>query len=202
MKGIFVAFEGIDGSGKSTQARMLCDFVKGMGRECLLVREPGGTDIGEMIREILLNYPGEMFPQAELFLFLASRSQLTRERIVPALVEGKVVIADRYADSSVAYQGYGRGIDVEFVELANSVATGGLKPDLVFYIDIDVGEAMKRKSFRDRMEKETFLRKVRDGYLEMASRRGFIVLRGDMNAGEIHEIVKREFLKTLGRGRS
>ncbi len=197
MRGIFVVFEGIDGSGKTTQARLLCDFVSEMGRECVLVREPGGTEIGEKIRDILLRH--DMFPETELFLFLASRSQLVREVIIPALEAGKVVIADRFSYSSVAYQGFGRGMDIEFVDLANSVATSNLKPDLVFYIDLSVEDAMGRKGFRDRMEKVSFLERVHAGYAEMAKRGNFIVLDGREEAHRIHEEIRKRFLELIGR---
>jgi dTMP kinase len=198
MKGRLITFEGIDGSGKTTQVERLCEYIKSKGLECVVVREPGGTPEGEEIRRILLDKGSKLTPEAELFLFLASRSLLTKRIIIPALEEGKVVISDRYADSSLAYQGYGRGIDLSFVEKANHVATCSIEPDLIFYIDIPVEEALKRKKYRDRMEKEEFLKRVREGYIELARMKGYIVLNGTDSVENIWKSVKENVDRLLG----
>lgn len=175
MSGLFISFEGIDGCGKSTQADLLRSYLESKGEQVELLREPGGTALSEQIREILLNPNNDkMDPSTELILLSASRAQLTREIIIPALERGNVVICDRYADSTLAYQGYGRGINLEWLEKLNAFATAGLKPDITLLVDLPVDEALNRmqsKSF-DRIEMEgiEFLEKVRSGYLELTDR--------------------------------
>jgi dTMP kinase len=175
MSGLFISFEGIDGCGKSTQADLLRSYLESKGEQVELLREPGGTALSEQIREILLNPNNEkMDPSTESILLSASRAQLTREIIIPALERGNVVICDRYADSTLAYQGYGRGINLEWLEKLNEFATAGLKPDITLLVDLPVDEAFNRmqsKSF-DRIEMEgiEFLDKVRSGYLELTDR--------------------------------
>ena len=175
MSGLFISFEGIDGCGKSTQTNLLRSYLESKGEQVELLREPGGTALSEQIREILLNPNNDkMDPSTELILLSASRAQLTREIIIPALERGNVVICDRYADSTLAYQGYGRGINLEWLEKLNTFATAGLKPDITLLVDLPVDEALNRmqsKSF-DRIEMEgiEFLDKVRSGYLELTDR--------------------------------
>ncbi len=175
MSGLFISFEGIDGCGKSTQADLLRSYLESKGEQVELLREPGGTALSEQIREILLNPNNDkMDPSTESILLSASRAQLTREIIIPALERGNVVICDRYADSTLAYQGYGRGINLEWLEKLNAFATAGLKPDITLLVDLPVDEALNRmqsKSF-DRIEMEgiEFLDKVRSGYLELTDR--------------------------------
>ena len=175
MSGLFISFEGIDGCGKSTQADLLRSYLESKGEQVELLREPGGTALSEQIREILLNPNNDkMDPSTESILLSASRAQLTREIIIPALERGNVVICDRYADSTLAYQGYGRGINLEWLEKLNAFATAGLKPDITLLVDLPVDEAFNRmqsKSF-DRIEMEgiEFLNKVRSGYLELTDR--------------------------------
>ena len=175
MSGLFISFEGIDGCGKSTQADLLRSYLESKGEQVELLREPGGTALSEQIREILLNPNNDkMDPSTESILLSASRAQLTREIIIPALERGNVVICDRYADSTLAYQGYGRGINLEWLEKLNEFATAGLKPDITLLVDLPVDEAFNRmqsKSF-DRIEMEgiEFLEKVRSGYLELTDR--------------------------------
>jgi len=175
MSGLFISFEGIDGCGKSTQADLLRSYLESKGEQVELLREPGGTALSEQIREILLNPNNDkMDPSTESILLSASRAQLTREIIIPALERGNVVICDRYADSTLAYQGYGRGINLEWLEKLNEFATAGLKPDITLLVDLPVDEAFNRmqsKSF-DRIEMEgiEFLDKVRSGYLELTDR--------------------------------
>ncbi|OAA29749.1 thymidylate kinase [Kosmotoga arenicorallina S304] len=170
---MFISFEGIDGSGKSTQVKLFVEYLKNSNYHYLLIREPGGTKAGEDIRKILLHLDYRLFPQTELLLFMASRSQIVREIILPALKCGTVVIADRFLDSSVAYQGYGRELGVETVRSLNRLATGNLKPDLTFLIDISPEDAEKRKRAQeknDKIERESldFFKRVREGYLKIA----------------------------------
>jgi len=177
MKGIFITFEGIDGCGKSTQCEMLKDYLKDSGKDFIFVREPGGTVIGERIREILLDKKNsQMTPRAELLLFEAARAQITEEVIKPALEEGKIVLCDRFFDSSSAYQGMARGMGMDFVASLNMAATGGLKPDITFFFDISAEEALLRRGKRgeasDRIELAglKFQEDVRKGYLELAAK--------------------------------
>jgi dTMP kinase len=151
MRGLFVTFEGIDRSGKTTQAGLLCEAL---GDEALGVREPGGTPAGERVRELLKDPSVELSPEAEALLFAAARSELVAEVILPALSEGKVVVSDRFLDSSLAYQGGARGLGIEDVERVNHFATRGLKPDLTFLLDLPPDEAASRAGENDRFEDE------------------------------------------------
>ena len=169
MRGLFITFEGIDGSGKSTQIGRLRDHLVDKGYKVVLTREPGGTSIGEKIRELLLDRENSgMHPLTELFLYLASRVQHTSEFIIPHLEQGVTVISDRFHDSSVAYQGGGRGIGVEAVEKLRNFATLGLEPDITFYLDIDPTLARERMVSRmfDRLEAEKldFYQRIRNAY--------------------------------------
>ena len=170
-KGLFITFEGADGCGKTTQIKLLDNYLKNKGYETLLTREPGAKGLGEKIREILLNYDGEVSSQCESFLFLADRAQHIDCIIKPALELGKIVLCDRHIDSTVAYQGYGRCLDLEKIHYLNNIATSGLKPDLTIIFDIDVKTSMQRVgSTKDRMESagEEFFNRVRNGYLKIA----------------------------------
>lgn len=182
MKGRFITFEGVEGSGKSTVAGVIEKLMKKAGMEVILTREPGGTGVSESIRGILLDPDRvEISPPTELFLYLASRSQLVNQLIEPALREGKMVLCDRFMDATVAYQGWARGLGEEWTEKLNAFAVGETLPDLTFLLDLPVEEGFKRGPERregagvrspDRMEKEdvTFHRKVREGYLRIADR--------------------------------
>jgi dTMP kinase len=169
---LFVVFEGIEGSGKSTQSRELNRRLVQSGYTVTLAREPGGTPTGDRIREELLGSDHHITPVAELFLFSASRTLLVESVIRPALARNEVVVCDRYAASTLAYQGFARSIDLETVERTNDTATGGLYPDLTVLLDIepDVGLARKPKGHLDRIERERidFHRRARDGFLELA----------------------------------
>ncbi len=174
-KGLFVTFEGIDFSGKTTQIALLREKLQGIGRQVLVVREPGGTVISEKIRDLLLDRShAELSRRAELFLYSAARAQIVDEQIVPALQQAKVVLCDRYYDSTTAYQGYGRGLDLDQVETINRFATDNLEPDLTFLLDLDPLQAQARRiaggEAPDRMEDQAdaFHLKVRAGYLEIA----------------------------------
>jgi dTMP kinase len=152
--GVFITFEGPEGSGKSTQARLLYERLQAIGYPVILTREPGGTRIGEMIRRILVDLKHtEMAPTTETLLFSAARAQLVSELVRPYLTTGGIVLCDRYADSTYAYQGYGLGRDLDELHAITAVATGGLLPDLTFYLDLDVETGLRRKrSARDRAE--------------------------------------------------
>lgn len=174
-KGFFITLEGIDFSGKSTQADMLAEYLCECGCDPLLVREPGGTSLSERVREILLNR-GEIdiVDRAELMLFLAARAQLVDEIILPAIESGRIVVCDRFYDSTLAYQGYARGLPVQTVADMNSFATSRLTPDLTLLFDLSVEAAQSRGSgfipSHDRLEQEKaeFHQRVRDGYLDLA----------------------------------
>ena len=181
-RGVFISFEGIDGSGKSTQILRLKSLLEGKGFSVIFVREPGGTLVSERIRPILLDKGSAgMKPEAELLLFEAARAQIVREVIEPALFRGEIVICDRFFDSTVAYQGYARGIDLDTIHKLNDFATGGLEPDITFLLDLPVEDAVKRQGKRgekDRMELEgvAFMQKVRDGFLTHASSKDRMVV--------------------------
>ncbi len=170
-KGLFITFEGGDGCGKTTQIKLLDEYLRGKGYNTLLTREPGSKGLGVKLREILLNYDGEVSPVCESFLFLADRAQHVDCIIKPALQEGVIVLCDRHTDSTVAYQGYGRGLDLEQIHRLNNIATSGLKPDLTIVLDVDVETSQKRVgSEKDRMESAgvEFFERVRKGFLEIA----------------------------------
>ena len=199
MIGTFITLEGIDGCGKSTQAELLRDVLEERGKDVTLVREPGGTPISEQIRAILLNPENrDMDATTETILMSASRAQLTRQVILPSLENGTDVICDRYADSTLAYQGYGRGLPLDWLEEMNEFATDGKVPDVTILVDIPVETAMSRlkgKTF-DRMEEEghRFLKRVRDGYLTVARKfvDRYIVVDGTKSVDSIHqEIIKK-----------
>ena len=151
MRGRFVTFEGIDRSGKTTQARLLCEAL---GEHALGVREPGGTPAGERVRDLLKDAGVPLGPEAEALLFAAARAEIVEKVIRPALAEGRVVVSDRFLDSSLAYQGGARGLGVDEVERINRFATGGLVPDLTFLLEIDPEAAAERTGERDRFEEE------------------------------------------------
>ena len=195
---MFITFEGLDFSGKTTQANLLVHRLEQNGRSVLFLREPGGTKISEQIRLILLNRDHTTMDQVtELLLFSASRSQLVSEVILPALKEGKVVVCDRFADSTVAYQGWGRGLNLEAVKTINAVATFGLVPDLTFFLDLPLKELRNRAreggEERDRLERsgEEFYDRVRRGYLASVEleRKRFVVVDGSLPVQQIHERV-------------
>jgi dTMP kinase len=196
---MFITFEGIDYSGKSTQAKLLHEYFLKNKVKSILVREPGGTKISEKIRKILLNREHlEMLPITEFFLFSASRSQLVNEVIKPNLKRGVIVICDRYYDSSSAYQGYGGKLDVKKIFEVNDFATSGLVPDLTFLIDISPRKAFARaveKHKFDRIEnkKLSFYKMVHDGFKKIAgkNKKRFVVIDGSKTVEEVHELIVR-----------
>lgn len=203
---MFITFEGVDQAGKSTQCMLLGKYLKDSKYNVLVLREPGGTKISEKIREIILDIDSEgMVGLSEFFLYSAARAQLVESVIKPALAEKSIVVCDRFADSSTAYQGYARGLGAEKVESINAIAVDGLEPDLTFFIDIPVEESLRRlmvtEKIKDRLESESseFFNRVRDGYLQIATKsetsqnKRFKVINGldDINTIErrIREIV-------------
>ncbi len=170
-KGIFITFEGADGCGKTTQLKLLAEYLTNKGFEVVITREPGAKGLGEKVREILLNYDGEVSDRCESFLFLADRAQHIDMIINPAIAQGKIILCDRHTDSSVAYQGYGRGLSIERINMLNNLAVNGRYPDMTLVFDIDVETSMARVGEeKDRMESAgmDFFNRVRNGYLEIA----------------------------------
>ena len=194
----FITFEGIDGCGKSTQARLLLEYMNNSGVETILVREPGGTNISESIREILLHSSSsQMGDRTESLLMTASRAQLTQEVIVPNIDKGKFVIADRYSDSTLAYQGGGRNLDIEWLIELNNYATFTLLPDITFFVDIRPEEALRRQdSDKDRIEGEgiEFQTLVRKTYQILAEKFNdrYVIIDGYAEKGDIHKKVLNE----------
>ena len=201
---MFITFEGLDFSGKSTQAKLLHEYLASKSIKSILLREPGGTKISEKIREIILNPEHlEMTPLTEFMLFSASRSQLVSEVIKPHLKNGYVVICDRYYDSSAAYQSYGGKLELKQVLKVNEIATGNLKPDLTFLIDISPEEAFSRLAGRgdakDRMENKDlkFYNKVHKGFKKIANKnkKRFVVIKGTLTI----ELIRSKILKTVNK---
>lgn len=194
MQGLFITFEGPDGCGKTTQMKLLAEYFEKKGKEVVLTREPGGKGLGEKVREILLNYDGEVSDRCESFLFLADRAQNIDIIVNPAVKEGKIVLCDRHIDSTVAYQGYGRGLNIDRINMLNNLATNGKKPDLTLVFDVDVETSMKRVGKeKDRMESAgiDFHNRVRKGYLELAKQESkrIKVLDATKSIEEIHKDV-------------
>jgi len=193
--GLFITFEGGEGCGKSTQSRLLLKKLEQRNIPVVLTHEPGGTSLGNELRKVLKRKRGSSIsPQAELFLFAASRAQLVAELISPALEAGKVVLCDRFTHSTLVYQGYGRGLDLTILETVNSIATQNLKPDLTIFLDISPEQGLARKrSLKDRFELEdlSFHRRVREGYLKMAAAEPdrWLVINASLPKGEIAEII-------------
>jgi dTMP kinase len=189
----FIVFEGGEGSGKSTQARLLKGRLLNLGTDVVHTREPGGTRLGDRLRR-WIKWRAEVTPQSELLFILAARSQVVTEVIRPALANGAVAICDRYTYSTLAYQGHGRGMDLGLLRTLNEFVTGGIAPDLVVFLDIDPLEGLKRKrGQRDRFEQEEveFHRRVREGYLKMAADDPgrWLVVDGSLSRKEIQAVV-------------
>jgi dTMP kinase len=217
--GVFITFEGIEGAGKSTQSKMLFKALSDEGLPCLITNEPGGTPLGDAVRELLgdIRYK-DMVPLAELFLFSASRAQHVENVIRPSLEEGKIVICDRFNDASVAYQGFGRKLPITLVQDTNLKASWNVKPDITFFLDVEPSRGLKRIQNRiieleipaDRIEKENldFFERVREGYLYMSREEPYRyrVLDGTLGVEDLHKIIldivnkelaKRKFRKNL-----
>ncbi len=190
MKGKFIVLEGPDRCGKSTQAKLLVNHLISLGKDVVLTREPGGTPTAEKIRQIVLEPGLDVRPMAELFLYEASRAQHTQEKIIPALEAGKIVICERYTMSTCAYQGYGRGIDLNIIDTLNKIATLDMKPDLtlVFLMSDKYFTERGEYLFSDRLEQEdmAFRQKMRRGYLEMIEKTpNAHLIDADKNISEI-----------------
>ncbi len=195
---MFITFEGSDGSGKSTQSHLLEDYLRKNGQDVQLTREPGGTDIGERIRQVLLDMEHEkMHARTETLLFNAARAQLIEQEIRPALSEGKVVLCDRFADSTVAYQGYGREQSIGELKRLIDFATGGLSPDLTFYLDLPPEEGLRRKlaDYQNRLDVQglAFYRRVEAGYHAMIAQESerWVVINASRSLEEVHQEVVR-----------
>ncbi len=201
--GYFITFEGIEGSGKSTLARELFNFLQKNCFKVLMTREPGGTKEAEEIRQVLLRTGNNLDPVTELLLMLAARRENVFKKILPALRQTYIVISDRFDDSSFAYQGFGRGLELKFISRLNKVATGGLKPNLTFLVDIEPEFGLSRKSSQqlDRIEQEDleFHTRVRRGYLILAKRakKRIRVLDGKKTVEELKKEVIELTLKRL-----
>ncbi len=203
---MFITFEGPEGSGKSSQIVQLGESLTGQGYRVTVTREPGGTPIGDQIRACLHDVQNtQMVAEAELLLYCASRAQLVANVVRPALAANQIVLCDRYSDSSVAYQGYGRGLDLEQVIAITSFATGGLQPHLTVLLDIDVSLGLDRRRQsggemnRLDLEKVAFHRRVRDGYLRMAASAPdrWAVIRADGDKKEVARAIKKVVLERL-----
>ena len=201
---MFITFEGIDFCGKSTQIELLKSYLVEKKKKVRVIREPGGTEISEKIRSILLDKENsKMYMETEFLLFSASRTQLVREKIKPYLDEGIYVISDRFHDSSTAYQGYGRGISIEVILSIHKFAIGNTIPDITFFIDIpvEVAEQRRREKLNEHLDRiensdKDFYLKVRNGYLVLAKRENrFRILNGTDNIANIHEKIINEIEK-------
>lgn len=202
--GIFITFEGPEGSGKSTQCRLLAEHLQSLGRRVLLTREPGGTEISQQVRHILMDLKNKsMYPATEFLLFSAARAQLVREVIRPHLDKGEIVICDRYRDSSLAYQGYGHGLPLDTIRAVNAFATDALTPDLTLLLDIDPERGIHRKQAHNaewnRMDDYAlaYHQRVRQGFLALAAAEPgrWRVLNADKPAEELQEEVRAVVLR-------
>ena len=208
-RGVLISFEGSEGSGKSTQIAHLAEQLQEVGRKVISTREPGGTEIGEQVRNIIVhNSKGdEMCAETELLLFAASRAQLVREIIAPNLLKGVIVLCDRYIDSSTVYQGVARNLSRDPVQQINQFAVGNVLPDLTIVLDVPTGVSLSRINQRasdlpNRMERENinFYKKVRDGYLVLARSlpRRFFVVDGTQPEDKVRRLIWDEVKKRLG----
>lgn len=206
MKGTFISFEGIEGTGKSTQAKLLYNYLREKEADVILTEEPGGTQISVKIREVLLSVEHkEMSPLTELLLYNASRAQHIQEVIMPALDRGAIVITDRFTDSTLAYQGYGRGLDLQLIDSIDLIATGRLKPDITLLLDLDVQTGLKRnrginKTDRLELEDVAFHERVRNGYHMLAAKEPTRIKLISVTAGidEIHRSIIHIISGVLG----
>lgn len=206
-KGVFITFEGPDGSGKTTQIRMLADLLKAQGYSVVLTREPGGTPIGDQIRQVLFDLGNtEMHPRTEILLFQASRAQHVEELIKPSLAEGKIILCDRYADSTLAYQGYGHQTDLEQLKMIVHYATGGLQPDLTILLDLDAEEGIRRRNHGGEWNRLdayqlAFHQRVRQGFHQLAKEdpQRWVIIDAVQPPEVVHAAVRDTVLKYLER---
>ncbi len=202
---MLISFEGVEGSGKTTQAKHLVEWLEQQNLPYIFVREPGGTSVSEKIREILLSKENYIHPKCEVLLFLAARAQLVYEKILKAISEKKIVVADRFSDSTFAYQVYARKLPKRMISIFNRFACAGIKPDLTFLVDIDVNKGRERGKLNDRMETENVVyhELVRKGYLELAHRakKRIKVLNGEKSPDDLNQEVifyVKDLLKRKG----
>jgi dTMP kinase len=201
---LFITFEGPEGSGKTTQARLLVEYLRARGYPVLYTREPGGTEISEQIRHVILSTRNKaMQSEAEVLLFSAARAQIVAELIRPALAVGKIVICDRYADSTMAYQGYGLGLDLDALRAITRFATGGLVPERTFYVDVpvEVGLARRQRGEMNRLDQKevAYHTRVRNGYLALiqAEPHRFIVIDGSQTIEQVQQEIRTRMLQEL-----
>ncbi len=204
-KGVFITFEGPEGSGKSTHIRLLADYLRARGRRVLLTREPGGTALAAGIRKLLLDGGEGLSPMAELFLYEADRVQHVQETLTPALRRGTIVLCDRYTDSTLAYQGFGRRLDMKAVKSLNAIAAAGLSPDLTILLDVSAARglklAKKKKKRHDRLERAglAFHKRVRTGFLHLAKKepKRFCVIKQQKTIQETQILIQKAVLLRL-----
>lgn len=201
---LFITFEGPDGSGKTTQVRLLAEFLRARAYAVLLTREPGGTAIGEQIRNVLLSTRNRaMRAETEVLLFSAARAQIVAELIRPALAAGTIVLCDRYSDSTFAYQGYGLGLDLEALRAITRFATGGLVPDVTFYVDVpaEIGLARRQRGKTNRLDQKDieYHTRVREGYLALARAEParFVIVDGTRAIAQVQEDIRAQLLRVL-----
>jgi len=198
---LFISFEGIDKSGKSSQVKLLAEYLEKMNCKVVKTCEPGGTQVAQKIKLILLRPSSRISSVSELFLYLADRAEHVRQVISPALEAGKIVISDRFSDATVAYQGYGRGLDIAWIEALNEKATQGILPEVTFLLDINPDLARQRAKKKDRIEREEmdFHHRVRQGYLELAKLHPERIktMNGEGSPKEIHLAIRKIILKYL-----
>ena len=200
---MFISFEGIDGSGKSTQIKLLQEKLESTGKTVLSLREPGGTELSEKIRELLLHKEYDLNSETELLLFESARAYLTNSIIKPALENGNIVLTDRFFDSTIAYQGYGRGLDLDFIDKCNQFATQGINPDITLYLKIDMNISNERRvlSTKDRIENSgfEFYQKVIIGFNKIAEKNPnrVVTINADNDINLIHNQIMDIVLKKL-----
>jgi len=203
LKGIFITFEGSEGCGKSTQVELLCQYLRRKRKNVLHVREPGGIKISEKIRDILLDERNkEMAKSCEVLLYMAARAQLVEEIILPALKKGRIVVCDRFLDSTIAYQGYGCGVDIRFIEEIGHYVTEKITPDITFLLDMDTKKGLSRiKKAKDRIEQRSvdYHRRVRKGYLAIARKEPerVKVIEGHQTREKIQKIIQQYVSRLL-----
>jgi len=197
-------FEGIEGSGKTTQVEILYEYLASQGRSVIKTREPGGTLFGEALRKVLLQEDMHVFPLSELLVFMAMRSQHVEEVIMPALQDGKIVLCDRFVDATYAYQGYGRNIDLGIIETLNRLVTKGIRPNLTILLDVSAEVGLRRKAAHaamDRFEKEalSFHKEIRDAYIKLSKEdpKRFFVVDGSLEPQIIQNTIRQKVEKLL-----
>lgn len=203
---MFITLEGPEGSGKSSQLPLLAEFLRAQGHNVICTREPGGTKIGDQIREVLVRMDNvELHPRTEILLFLSARAQLVEELVLPSLDDGKIVICDRYGDSTLAYQGYGHGLDLEKLRMMLEFATDGLKPDLTILLDVDVLVGLKRKKAKDEWNRLdayeiSFHERVREGYHRLAEqdKKRWRIVDASQSPEIVQEQIRQLVIEAMG----